>query len=156
MRQHGFNFIRRVVVEQRVCQDDSSCIAQPGQGRVGLLALFRQPPAIDTSYSGPSSLSEHHETSPQFFIFERFKFIKDRKQHYWRQLCQQYEQSHEQNPSQHPPVLRPLTDREIQQLHNDSSQNEAHQKSLGFIPQPRAEFLVRELKSTLQAKTVVV
>src|SRR5215831_4762067 len=53
-------------------------------------------------------------------------------------------------------MLRPLPDREVQQLHNDAGENEADQKSLDFVPEPRAQPLIRQFVASLQAKAVIV
>ena len=53
-------------------------------------------------------------------------------------------------------MLRRFPDHEIKQLHNHRSHHQAHQKALGFIPQPRTNTLVGKLKLALQPKTVVI
>src|SRR6201988_1767908 len=94
--------------------------------------------------------AQNHEPSPQVFVLQRFKLIKNREQYDRRQLRQQNEQSHEQSPRQHPPVLRPLPDREVQQFHHDAAEHQPNQKFFHFIPSPSAEPLIGKFESALQ------
>ena len=81
VRQDGFNLVGGVVVEQGVRQDDASRIAEAGERRIGLLALFRQSPAVDAANPRPGALAEHDQPAFQLFVVQRLKLIEDGKQH---------------------------------------------------------------------------
>src|SRR5579862_394553 len=53
-------------------------------------------------------------------------------------------------------MLRPLPDRQVQQLHYYAAQHEPNQKSLDLVPRPRPESLCRKLEAALQTESVVV
>src|SRR4249920_1144595 len=65
--EYGFDLIGRVVVEQGVGQNDSSRAAQAGEGGIGLLALLRQFPAIDSADVSAGALAEHDQAPFQIF-----------------------------------------------------------------------------------------
>src|SRR4029077_3987727 len=154
--EYGFDLVGRVIVEQCVGENDSSRAAQAGECGIGLLALLRQFPAIDSADLRAGALAEHNEAPFQIFVVERLEFVEDGEQENRGELREQYEQAHEQGPSQEPPVLRPLPDREIQQLDHYGAQNQADQESLDVVPQPRAEPLGGKFIGPLHAKSVVV
>ena len=54
VRQHGFNLVGAVIVEQRVGENDAPGRAQAGQSGVGLLAFLRKLPAVDAADAVPA------------------------------------------------------------------------------------------------------
>ena len=90
--QHRFDLFRRVVVEQRVGQNDAAGRAQSGKSRIRLLAFFRKLPAVDAAHPRPGALAQHHQAPPQVFIIERLELIEDGEEHDRRQLSQKDEQ----------------------------------------------------------------
>ena len=52
--------------------------------------------------------------------------------------------------------MRPLAESEVDQLHHDGRDHQAHQEALGFVPNPGTEALVGEFELTLEPEAVVV
>ncbi len=61
-------------------------------------------------------LAHPNQAGFQFLIFQRFELVKNGEEHNWRELRHQHKQRQECRPGDQPPVLRGLTENEIQQL----------------------------------------
>ena len=57
VREHGLDFISRIVVEQGVGQNDAARVAQSSQRRVRLFALLRKFPAINAAHPRSGALA---------------------------------------------------------------------------------------------------
>ena len=68
VRQHGFDFIGRVIVEQGVRKDHPPGVPESSQRRIGFLALFRQVPLIHAAHVRSRTLAQANQAKPQFFI----------------------------------------------------------------------------------------
>src|SRR5438309_10012260 len=112
-------------------------------------------PLIDPSHARSSAFAQNNQAAPKFLVFERFKFIKNRKEHYRCNLGEQNHQSQENSPRRDPPVLGSLAHKSIEQLDDDGGHDQAEYESLAFIPEPRAEFLVGKVVAVFEAKLVI-
>ena len=58
--EHCFNLIVRVILQQRVSENDSARISQSCERRVRFLAFFRQLPFINPTHAGSRALTQLH------------------------------------------------------------------------------------------------
>ncbi len=102
MREHGFDFVVGIVVEQGVGENDAAGRAEPGQRGIGLFALFGKMPLIDTAHARAGAFAQDDQAALEFLIFQRLKFVEDRKQHNRRKLREQHHESEEHQPMRSP------------------------------------------------------
>src|SRR5215470_14414398 len=86
MRKHGFDFVRRVVVEKRIGQNDPASVAQSGKCSVRFLAFLGKSPFIYATHLRTGPLTQSHQPELQFFILQWLKLVEDWEQHDWSQL----------------------------------------------------------------------
>ena len=56
--EHGFDLVMRVVLEQRVRQDNAARVSQTCKRGVGFLALLRQLPFVDSAHTSSRTLTQ--------------------------------------------------------------------------------------------------
>ncbi len=91
MGQHRFDLFRGVIVEESVGQNDAARAAQAGERRVGLLAFFRELPALHAAHARARSLAQLYQTAAEVLILQRFELIENRQQQHRRKLRHQDE-----------------------------------------------------------------
>ena len=128
--QHGFDFVVGIVVEQGVGENDAAGCAESGQRGVGLLAFLGKMPLIDAAHACAGAFAENDQAALELFVFERLKFVKDRKQHDRRELREQYKESEEDGPRDQPPVLRRLAHEHVEQFDHNRGHDQADQRLL--------------------------
>ena len=60
VRQYSFDFVGRVIRQQRIRENDAARVAQSGKGCVRFFAFFRKLPLINAAYPGPRALTEFY------------------------------------------------------------------------------------------------
>jgi hypothetical protein len=89
VREHGFDFVVGIIVQQSVGENDAAGRAESGERGVGLLAFLGKMPLIDAAHAGAGAFAQNNQAALEFFVFERLEFVKDRKQHDRRELREQ-------------------------------------------------------------------
>src|SRR5580698_9411232 len=113
-------------------------------------------PLIDTAHTRAGAFAQNNETALEFLVFQRFKFIENRKQHDWRELSEQDDESEENGPCNQPPVLRTLTYEHVEQFNHDRGHEQTDQQTLELIPYPRTKSLVGKVIAMLEPEAVVL
>ena len=156
VREYRFDFVIGIVVEQGVGKDDAAGCAEAGERGIGLLAFLREMPLVDAAHARAGPFAQNNQATLEFFVFQWFKFVENRKQYHWRNLSKQHHESEEHRPRDQPPVLRGLAHQHVEQFHHYRGHDQADQKALAFVPEPGAKLLVGEVIAVLQAETVVL
>src|SRR6266702_2779700 len=156
MGEHCLNLIRRIVLQQRVGQNDAAGCPQPGKRGIGLLALFRELPLIDAAHARAGAFTQPHQPLAQLIVFQRIEFIKQREEHHRRNLGEKYHERDEDGPGDKPPNLRIEADGEVKKLDQNGVENQADEESLDFIGNPATQLLIGEVEAVFQAKAVVI
>src|SRR3982074_386837 len=113
-------------------------------------------PLVDAAHAGASAFAQDDQTALEFLILEWFELVKNRKKHNRRKLREQYNESQENSPRDHPPVLRRLTYEHVEQLHHNRGHDQTDQQTLAFVPKPRAEPLVGKGIAVFEPETRVL
>src|ERR1019366_162674 len=95
VREHSFDFVVRIVVQQGVGENDAPGRAEAGQRGVGLLAFLGKMPLINTSHARAGAFAQNDQAALEFLVLERFEFVKNREKHNRRELREQYKESEE-------------------------------------------------------------
>src|ERR1039457_1861360 len=113
-------------------------------------------PLIDAANAGAGAFAQNYQAALEFFVLEWLEFVKNWKKHNRRELRGQYKESEENNPCDHPPVLRGLAHQHVEQFDHNRGHDQADQKALAFVPEPGAESLVGQVIAVLEPETVVL
>ena len=156
VRENGFDFVVGIIIQQSVGENDAAGGAESGERGVSLLAFLGKMPLIDTPHAGAGAFAQNDQAALELLVFERFKLVKNRKQHNRRELCEQYQKSEENGPGDHPPVLRALAHEQVEKFDHNRGHDQADKKTLAFIPEPGGESLVGEVVAVLEPETIVL
>src|SRR6185437_13621943 len=80
VREDGFDFIGRVVVEQRVGKNNASRVAESGQRSVRFLAFFGKLPLVNAADASSRAFTQADQTCLEFFVPQRLELVKNWKQ----------------------------------------------------------------------------
>src|SRR5208283_5412150 len=130
--------------------------AESGQRGVGLVAFLGKMPLVDAANARAGALAQNDQAALEFFVFQRLEFVKNWEKHNRRELREQDKESEENNPCDHPPVLRSLAHQQVEQFDYDRGHDQADQKALAFVPEPGAECLVGQVIAVLDPETAVL
>src|SRR5258708_36241105 len=113
-------------------------------------------PLVDAAHARAGAFAQNDQPALEFLVLKRLEFIKNREKHNRRDLREQYNESEENSPCDHPPMLRGLAHERVEQLDHDRGHAQSDQQTLEFVPEPAAESLIGKLVAILQPETVVL
>src|SRR5258708_12201600 len=108
MGEQGFDFVVRIVVQQRIGENDAPGCAKPGEGGVGLFTFLGKMPLVDTAHACAGAFAEDDQSALEFLVFERLEFVKNRKQHNPSKLRNNANESPKTKHHSTPPAPRSL------------------------------------------------
>src|ERR1039457_1094262 len=98
MGQYRLNFVRAVVVEKGIRENDAASIAKTSQCGISLFAFLGGLPLIAPSHSRAGAFAKLYQPRFQIFILQRFELVENWKQKNRRKLGQQDEHTKEHRP----------------------------------------------------------
>ncbi len=156
VRQDGLDLVVAVAGEQGVCDDDATGGTHAHQGGIRLLGFLRQVPLINAAHPRSRALAKPGQPIAENIVLQRLELVEDGEEHHRGEPCQQKREADEHGPGYNPPARRSDTNDGVDDFDKDRAQHQADQPSLGFVQQPRAQLLVREVILVLQAEAVVI